>query len=486
MLLTEACVALGAAGGFAFLVSAFDWPATVMMALATTLVHVAATQGREGRAWSILRWTARVPYALVALFMVYQSASFGYMLAWAVPAWAIGLTLAFALGAVATSRAAWTSLRVPTVLPLGVWIAACLLAWRTEMFTLRCDDHRRAIAQPGVDVVAPATARQAQCAPGERLFIRYYPRKIWPSPLGEGRYILALEGDGHQRPDILPGALCELRTEPTRSVACGHPDSNYSYGVAFGSDPSELFVVGDRGLLRTRAEPPFEVLAHVKPPGRIPMNVLFDPRTEQLTVFFDEIDMGQRYRASDLAVVDTRPLRLAPEEIRFDPVRGEGIYCFASTPLFRIQGKGYLARAFADDPLETRPLGSSDQISWTALAFSDGCDIDLERRRAYVGIGTLGLITEIDYDSGAVLGSHWAGFGVRPVLLAPDRRHLYFANYLSGEVWEMAIDGWRVTRRWFAGRFIRHLYFNAKSHELFVTSTLGVTRIDLSVSREEP
>jgi hypothetical protein len=78
------------------------------------------------------------------------------------------------------------------------------------------------------------------------------------------------------------------------------------------------------------------------------------------------------------------------------------------------------------------------------------------------------------------LESHWAGFGVRPVLLAPDARHLYFGNYLSGEVREVALDGWSVTRRWFAGRFIRHLHVDAEAEELFVTSTLGIVRIDLS------
>lgn len=479
VLVTEALVLVGAAGGFAFLVSVIGSPVTIAMALATTLAHVGATQRREGRAWWILRWAARVPYTLVALFMVYQAVSFGYLLAWSVPLWVKALTAVVALAAVATSVDSSERPRVPVILALGVWIVACLIGWNREMHTLRCEDHLRAVAQPGVVVLAPSAARQVQCRSDERISIRYHPRKIWPSPLGEGRYLLATDGHGSGNMEAFRGALCELRTDPEPSVTCGLDDSGYTYGVAFGPDPSEIFVAGASGLLRVRAEPPFEVLAQVQPPDHIPVNLLHDPRTDQLTVFFDEIDIAERRRATDLSSVAVRPLTLAPEEIRFDPERREGLYCFASTPLFPIDGEGYLARAFGDDPLETRALGSSDEVRWTSLAFSDGCDLDFERRRAYVGVGTLGLVSVIDYDSGAVLASHWAGFGVRPVLLAPDRGRLYLGNYLSGEVREVELEGFRVTRRWFAGRFIRHLHVDAD--ELFVTSTLGVVRIDLSV-----
>jgi hypothetical protein len=117
-------------------------------------------------------------------------------------------------------------------------------------------------------------------------------------------------------------------------------------------------------------------------------------------------------------------------------------------------------------------------VPWAWLAFSDGCDFDPATRTAYVGVGTLGLVAVLDYDTGALAKTFWAGFGVRPVLLDRKRKLLYAGNYLDGWVRELDASIGTPLRRWFVGRFVRHIVPAPSGDALLVTSSMGIVRIE--------
>ena len=57
-------------------------------------------------------------------------------------------------------------------MPLGIWIAACLIGWHREDGVIRCDDYLTdylAVRASPVAVLVPTTDELEHCRPGESL-----------------------------------------------------------------------------------------------------------------------------------------------------------------------------------------------------------------------------------------------------------------------------------------------------------------------------
>jgi DNA-binding beta-propeller fold protein YncE len=114
---------------------------------------------------------------------------------------------------------------------------------------------------------------------------------------------------------------------------------------------------------------------------------------------------------------------------------------------------------------------------WLSLVW--GCQFDPETRKAWAAVTNLGLLLTIDYDTGDVLQSRFAGFGLRSMVVDRSRRRIYAANFLRGDVLVLDIDTGAEIERWFAGRFVRGLSLTRDGRSLLVGSNLGVLSIPL-------
>jgi len=96
-----------------------------------------------------------------------------------------------------------------------------------------------------------------------------------------------------------------------------------------------------------------------------------------------------------------------------------------------------------------------------------------------VAAPALGLLTEVDLDSGGVVRSRFIGPGVRAVSIDARRHRIYVGDYFRGEVRALDADSARETAHWFVGRYLNDLRLTRDGHALLAASTLGVLRIDL-------
>lgn len=470
---------VGMAAGFLGLYRIIGASGVIALALGGTALTAAARWRPMRPVGRTLRWIAWAALAPVFGFFAYEVVAFGSMLWWAIPAWGWMLVIALALASACPPtlrrRLTWL-MRVPAVAPLGTFVALCLYGWTVEAGTARCEDYRRVVSQHGVELALPSAADLPLCHLGERVRPAGHPRKLFPA--GAGRFFSTVEyagPDGGDPASTFTGGVCEITLGMGRDAMprC-RQDLPAAYGLLYRSQADSLLVSGHTGVRELRASPPFAVQAAADI-GEI-VSFVHDRDRGRVLAFRDDMT-GVDVLDDALRPLGKVALPIAPEEVRYDPARGEGLYCFASTPLFPIGGRGYLSLAIGRDPLDVRPIGSTDRVPWAWLAFSDGCDLDISARLAYVGVGTLGLAAVLDYDSGAVRRLDWVGFGVRPVFLDRDTQRLYAGNYLDGWVRELDATTGELRRRWFVGRFVRHIVPDPRGDALLVTSTLGIVRI---------
>jgi hypothetical protein len=435
-----------------------------------------------------LRTAGVAPLAVVHVFWVYVAVALGTVLAWTTPAavrWTVAILAALALFGAALPRAPF---RLPTALPLGMWIAACLIGWYREDGVIRCDDYL-AVRASAVTILVPTSDELDRCRPGESLRIGHYPRRIWEAPDASMLVITAQRGigefapSGRVVPDRFPGAICEV---PLGGVPSCFGDGK-AQAIVESPERDRLFIAaweqdddaGNRGVLyilprRTPVRP----LAEVRVPESVG-ELFYDPRSDIAGLLSDEGEVMRPVRIGDATVLDAVPAPFIPGDTRYDPTRNEGVICFAGGPLRQLDGEPFLSVAFRGAPFSARPLGGgrSNPSAWLSMVW--GCDWDPAAGRVYVADASLGLLDVIDYDSGRVLRRIRTELGMRSVALDPERARIYLANFLRGDVIVVDLASGDELGRWFVGRFVRGLTFSRDRGSLLATSNLGVVRIPL-------
>jgi len=481
---------VGATLGSVFLRSSFGWPGLASAAgLATALQYAAGT-----------RWTGRArlvrPVAVAALcglyvVWVYLALVFGWMLAWTVSRPLVAVILSLAVVALIGWRRPVGGVRVPPVLPLGAWIALCLLGWVREDGLIRCADYLRFRSDPAVTLAIPTTQALAGCTAGETLRLGRYPRRVWEAPDGS-RYVVVTQPGvdpslGTPVPDPIAGSICEFAPDGSRRNCVGE----YKTQVIFDSESLDRLFIGGweghKGILyavpRTDA---LRIEQEVHTEGGTGEGY-YDPEADEIALLADECSGLTRFRASDLSPLPALPAPFCPGETHYDAKRHEGIFCFAPVgplgPLLLGTGD-YLSVAFHGSPFSPRLLGASHPLRYGAMVW--GCEFDPVRRVAWIAIANLGVIAVTDYDTGEVLDTWWAEPGLRSAVFDASRRRLYLSNFLRGDVLAFDVDRGREVGRWFVGRFARYVGLTRDRTALLATSNLGVVRIPLPPSGSEP
>ena len=182
---------VGAASASISVIPPSSWSAVAVPAALVTGLHLAAGTRRAG-AMRVLCWVARA--ALVPLYAVwaYIAIVFGWLLGWTVSRPIRYAILLAAVAAVVGLGRRIAGVRVPVLLPLGMWMAFCLLGWKREDGVIRCDDYARFLSDPAVTLAIPTTKALASCAPGEVLRLERYPRRVWEAPDGS-RYLVTTQ-----------------------------------------------------------------------------------------------------------------------------------------------------------------------------------------------------------------------------------------------------------------------------------------------------
>jgi hypothetical protein len=481
---------VGAALGFVFLGSTFGWPVLALVAGIATAVRVAAETRSAGRARA-LRTVATA--ALVALHAAwtYLAVVFGWLLAWTVPSAVAVAIAAVAVVALVGWRRPIAGVRVPLALPLGAWIALCLLGWMREDGVIRCADYLRFRSDASLQLVVPSTRALVGCAAGDTLRLERYPRRVWEAPDGS-RYVVVTQRGvdptlGTPVPDPIDGSICEFAPDGTRRHCVGE----YKTQAIFDSEPLDRIFIGGweghKGILyAVPRSDALRILQEVRTEAGTGEGY-YDPAADEIALLADECSGLVRFRASDLSPLPTLPAPFCPGEAHYDAERHEGIFCFAPVgplgPLLLGTGD-YLSVAFRGTPFAPRLLGAPHVLRYGAMVW--GCDFDPVRRVAWIAIANLGVIAVTDYDTGEVLDTWWAEPGLRSAAFDARRRRLYVTNFLRGDVVAYDVETGREVGRWFVGRFARWVGSTRDRTALLATSNLGVVRIPLAAPDSEP
>jgi hypothetical protein len=418
-----------------------------------------------------LGWAARVILWLFNLLFIYEAIAFGLVLYWTTPLWVRVLTPILLV--------LFVTRRVPLSFALGPFILLCLLGWRHQENTLRCEDLRKLRAQPNVSILIPTS--DGSCSGDEQFIIGRYPRRVWQSPQDEGdRYLVTTSNvqfahSGISRPSQFTGSICEV-SATTRCFGEGTAQSiresaNRLYVAAYqqrSKGRGVLYVLDERDPMKILAEHHF-----ADDTGEM----YLDEKADVIGLPNDQLHDLQRVRASDLSAIDSIPVHFDPGDTHYQ--NGEGIFCFASGPLFPDGGHGYASIAFRGAPFEHHLLAPTSSYPSSWASFTWGCDWDPASRRAFVASASLGFLGVIDYDSGRYLTRHFVGLGIRAVTWDPVRKCVYLGDFLRGDVLAIDPDSGRELGRWFAGRYVRQIVISRDKKSLLVTSNAGVVRIDL-------
>lgn len=410
------------------------------------------------------------------------------VVAWSVPGWQWA-ALAASVAAILATAIRRTRLRVPTVLPIGLAIGALLAGWDRENGLLHCDDYTR-LRAAGATLVIPTTPALAQCRPGETLAAARFPRQFWEDPNGE-RYLVTTQNTTYASRSAaldaaavdrwFTGAVCSVRLGDPAPPEC--MGAGKAEGIAESADGERFFVAPHDDAETTVYILPrhgaLRPLAAARVPARAALFYVDEAR-DVLALSEDDREYVYRLRARDLAPFDRQPAPFVSDQMRYDAAHNEGIACGSGSPLGGgIDGEGFSAVAYTGQPFTIRPLAptSRNPTSWVPGTW--GCDWDPKTRRAWVAVAPLGVVQEIDYDSGDVLRRFFVGQGARPVLYDAARRLLYVGFFLSGDVVAVDLDSGDTVRRWPAGRFVRYLALSRDGGALLVASSLGIVRIPL-------
>lgn len=443
------------------------------------LLLVAASGSRR----PAVRAAAVAALAVVHLGWIVVALAFADLLAWSVPRWVWGVVATAAALALAGATARRVRPRLPAAVPIGLAVAALVSGWPREHGRIRCDDYLR-LRDSAVGVVAPATPDLADCAPGDSLAVGRYPRHFWEAPDGTSFVVTTQRGHdggpGTHAADWLDGAICRLAIDDPGQPQCF--GEGKAHGIAESARHDRLYVAShtaDHGTVHVLPrDGPFAPLASARLPALIG-GIYLDDQRDVLGVFEDEGLSVYRLRVSDLAPLDRADAPVLPDGVHYDQRTGRGIVCGALGPLRRLDGAAYAAVAFDGEPFAPRPLAAAGDYPASWLALTWGCDWDPDSGRAYVALASLGLLLEIDYESGRILRRRYIGLGVRALELDLARRRLYAAYFLSGDVVAIDLDSGAIVERWPTGRFVRQLTLSRDGDALLASANLGIVRIPL-------
>jgi hypothetical protein len=383
-------------------------------------------------------------------------------------------------------------LRIPVAFPLGLWIFACIFAWGREDGRIRCDDYLRLKREPAVHVIASTHSALERCSPGESIWVNRYPRRVWDHP--DGRRILfttqpgifgRLPDDRHL-PEELSGSVCEVSPDGSSRPKC--IGRGKAEGMAAADRHGKLFVAawgdmtpGKRGAVYAiPGSGPIKLLGEAILDG-FPTHLFYEPEDDYMGVFLDDATVMLPLRAADLSqAFKPIPAPIGPGDVFYNPSRREGLLCHAPGIIRPLNGGAAVVVAFRTGPFSLRPLAPSSEYPWAWLSLVWGCSFDPAARKAWAAVTNLGLLLTIDYDTGKITGSRFAGFGLRSMVSDTARRRLYVADFLRGDVLALDMDTGIEKQRWFAGRFVRGLRLASDGKSLLVGSNLGVLRIPLN------
>jgi hypothetical protein len=495
---SAACITLALFAGGAALATCWDVP----LAGPNVFVESPAQVGRElGVAAAVTalaalciiahrfaRFRAVACVLLIGVHLAWLAAAvaFAVLLAWTVPigVWIVaGLLLVVSL---ATAIARRQRIYLPIAVPLGFLIAALLSGWGREDGAVRCDDYLRTRAS-GAAVLVPTAPDLERCQAGERLLVARYPRRIWEYPDGE-RFLLTTQRgllnyarSGDRIIDWFSGAVCQVGVGAEQRPVCFFDGK--AQAIVESPLRDRVYVAGhderEGAVFALPRSGPVRRLAEARVPASIGGAMYVDDEHDVVGAFEDRGRELYLLRASDLAPLGTVPAPVLPDASHYDQARHQGIVCAGFGPVRRIDGQAYAAVAFDGVPFACRPLAPSSHYPSSWLALTWGCDWDPTARRAYAAVASLGLIEEIDYDTGDILRRFPVGLGVRSVAFDARRRRLYAAFFLSGDVIAIDLDSGATVVRWFAGRFVRQVTMSRDERSLLVTSNLGIVRIPL-------
>ena len=465
---------IGAALAFCFLSRMIGWWAVVVAGALCTGVWVATgLASSDSRLRRVIGLGAWAFLLMLYLLWAYLALTFGVLLAWAVPTWTWALAAFAAVATAATLLRPLHRLRVPPILPLGIWIAAALAAWGSEENWLRCDDYLA--LRPPVQLVVPSHPDLASCRAGEVRAAGRFPRTIWQDPDGK-RVVFTTQGDPVA--GGIGGSVCEARLAGDDAPHCVGLPRNKSQGLVDLPERGRLIVMqwgvttpaGVRGAvaLELSRDQGLAILGEHWFDNTLAEG-FYEPRNSTLYLFSDKMDGIHRFVLPGFEPASTIPINFfTPGELHYDPVAGEGVGC-GSRLATAIRGEPFLARNLAD--------GNSSLIE--KLSLSWGCDWDPAARKVYVAVPNLGLLVKLDYDTGQVEKRWFVGPGTRSVAYDPVRRRVYLTDFLRGEVIAFDERTERVVDRWFVGRYSRWVRLTRDGHALLATSNLGIVRIPL-------
>jgi hypothetical protein len=476
--LSIAAFGIGAALSMSFLSS--EWGHTLealakLLAVSAVCTAVWIGTGLARSSSPALRWAGLLCWLAIAGFYAlwaYLAVTFGVLLAWTVPAWAFALVALLAAMSVLTAARPVGLLRVPVVLPLGVWIAVVLGGWLREEELIRCDDRLQ--LHPPVELVIP-NPQLAGCSAGMTRPSGRFPRTTWEAPDG-GQIVFTTQGAPVG--GGIDGAVCEASLDGSGGLHCVGAPRNKSQGLIDLPEYDRLLVM--QWGIETPTGSLGSVIMGVPRTG--PLRVLeqhwfddfmaegfYEPRNHTLYMMSDRMNGIHRARVPGLERLPTLESDLPiPGELRYDRELGEGVACGAGIGA-AIRGDPWSARWFRD--AATSPIDK--------LSMSWGCDWDPVSRKVYSTVPNLGLLDRIDYESGRVEKRWFVGFGTRSVAYDRARRRVYFTDFLRGEVLAFDEATERIVDRWFVGRFSRWVTLTRNGRALLATGNLGVVRIPL-------
>jgi hypothetical protein len=473
-----AAFGLGAALSMSFLLSGWGHTLVALAKLLAvgalcTLVWIGTGLARTSS--PVARWAGRLCWlALAGLYTLwaYLAVTFGVLLAWTLPPWAVAVVALLAAVSVLTVARPTGRLRIPVALPVGVWIAVILAGWLQQEELLRCDD--RLGVRPPVELLIP-NPQLGGCSAGATRPSGRFPRTTWETPDGAQ---LIFTTQGSPAGSGIDGAVCAASLGDGGGLHCVGAPRNKSQGLIDLPEYDRLLAI------QWGIETPTGALGAVimALPRQGPLRVLerhwfddlmaegfYEPRNHTLYMISDRMNGIHRARVPGMELQPTLDVDLPiAGELRYDRERGEGVACGAG-----------IGAAIRGDPWSVRKFRDAATSPIDKLSMSWGCDWDPVSRKVYSTVPNLGLLDRIDYDSGRVEKRWFVGFGMRSVAYDRARRRVYFTDFLRGEVLAFDEATEQIADRWFVGRFSRWVRLTRDGRVLLATGNLGVVRIPL-------